>query len=232
MSDPILVPFDHTYILYDPRDPLSLVFALCSLYPIGVLVFYFSWFVTTREIEAVIIAGGHVVNDLFNVIAKNFLKHSRPGSIHTKFGSGHGFGYGMPSAHSQFMGFLSFYFILKVWLQWENIRYNRTYKVCGTLALLFSAAVVVMSRLYLEYHSVNQVIVGYLFGGLLGCGYFCVISIARTVGFIRWITSWRFCQLLQVRDSWVEGGLSLKQTRERWEQESNERCEMQERKRI
>ena len=103
------IPFDDTYILYDPNDLFSFICCYLSLLPVGILVFYFSWFIITREIEAVILAGGHVVNDIANNIIKNIIKETRPIDFGSFQKDSVRSGYGMPSAHSQFMGFFTMY---------------------------------------------------------------------------------------------------------------------------
>ncbi|VEU24238.1 DEKNAAC105413, partial [Brettanomyces naardenensis] len=117
MVNPDYIPFDHTYIVYDPSRPETLVLALSSIFPILILVFLFSWFLVTREIECCIIAGGQVINDFISTILKDCIQFERPvnGQIFKKEGR---LVYGMPSSHSQFVAFFSVYILLKMRYQW------------------------------------------------------------------------------------------------------------------
>ncbi|KAI0461359.1 hypothetical protein LJB42_001027 [Komagataella kurtzmanii] len=223
-----LVPFDHTFVLYDSSDLISLAAAVWSLVPIFILVFYFSWFVCTREIEAVIVAAGHVANDVVNSLVKNTLKQERPELASELAGFrvvGNGFNeflgtqYGMPSAHSQFMGFFASYFVLKLWLQWsrsEGKAPSQQMKVFGTLCFLLAAYCVCASRVYLFYHTLEQVAMGVSLGAFLGTCYFLLISFARAISLVNWVVNWPFSSWLSVKDSWSEGGLTLEEERLQW----------------
>lgn len=208
------IPFDDTYVLYDPNDIVSFVSVYFSLLPIGILIFYLSWFIITREIEPVIIAGGQVVNDVVNNIVKNILKEQRPFLIEGFQQNGLRSGYGMPSAHSQFMGFFATYFMLRVWLQWKDLTTSR--KIISTCALYGVAGCVVFSRVYLYYHSLGQVLVGVSLGSFIGASYFVVIGIARSIGFIDFILSWPIVKLFWVKDSVYHAPMSLKEEYEFW----------------
>lgn len=208
------IPFDDTYVRYDPNDLISFISVYFSLLPIGILIFYLSWFIITREIEPVIIAGGQVVNDIVNNIVKNIIKEQRPLFIEGFQQSGLRSGYGMPSAHSQFMGFFATFFMLKVWLNWKGLNTSR--KVMSSIALYGVAGCVVFSRVYLYYHSVGQVLVGISLGSFIGASYFVVIGIARSVGFIDFILSWPIVKYFWIKDSVYHAPLSVKEEYGLW----------------
>lgn len=208
------IPFDDTYVLYDPNDVVSFISVYFSLLPIGVLIFYLSWFIITREIEPVIIAGGQVVNDVVNNIVKNIIKEDRPLMIEGFQQNGLRSGYGMPSAHSQFMGFFATYFMLRVWLGWKGLTTSR--KILSTIALYGTAGCVVFSRVYLYYHSLGQVLVGVSLGCFIGASYFVVIGIARAIGFIDFILSWSIVRRLWIKDSVYHAPLSLRDEYQLW----------------
>lgn len=216
------VPFDHTYILYDPNDWISIISCFFSLLPIGILIYYFSWLLLTREIEPVIVAGGQVVNDIINNVLKNVFKHSRPrpelfgvsnGAVESNFKTtlGRGLEYGMPSAHSQFMGFFLAFFTLKTIYQSPYNCYKLHYIACYAV-LTFG---VILSRVYLMYHNLDQVTVGVIVGFFIGATYFLIISIARDVGLINWIVNWRVLRVLYIKDS-VPHQTSFKDEYELW----------------
>ncbi|CAI4494140.1 CIC_collapsed_G0020790.mRNA.1.CDS.1 [Saccharomyces cerevisiae] len=119
--NPNVIPFDDTYILYDSHDFLSFLSAYFSLMPILVLAFYLSWFIITRELEACIVAFGQLMNEIFNNVIKNIIKQPRPVSFGASFQNDTiRSGYGMPSAHSQFMGFCFTYNSLKIYFLEES----------------------------------------------------------------------------------------------------------------
>lgn len=201
------IAFDYTLVLYKKDDIISEFLALWSLYPIGVLIFYFSWFITTREIEPCIIAGGQVINDIINNILKKLIKFNRPNTIH-------GDGYGMPSAHSQFTGFLTIYFIMRLIYQLPNIK--KLNKTLIYIYLILTSILIMFSRYYLNYHHLEQIIIGFLLGSFLGFGYFIFISILRDIGIIRWLLSWKIFEFFYMKDTIGENSDSFKEQRERW----------------
>lgn len=202
------IPFDHTYILYDPKDVISVLSVHFSLLPIYTMVFYTSWFLLTREIEPVIVVGGHLVGEITNKIIKRIVKQPRP-DFHKEFGSGsYSLSYGMPLAHSQFMGFFAAYFVCIVLFKISHFQTSQ--KLIGCLVLIISSVLVAFSRVYLYYHTTQQVLVGALFGAMLGLIYFVIIAIARDVGFIDWILSCPILRYFYIKDSYFHCYLTFK----------------------
>lgn len=208
------VPFDDTYVLYDPTDPLSFICAGLSLLPIGILCFYLSWFIVTRELEPCIMACGQVFNDVLNNIVKNHVKHPRPRVFEGFQQNGLRSGYGMPSAHAQFMGFFFTYLTLRLWLQWRGLTTTR--RLCGTLALATVSCSVIFARVYLHYHSVPQVLVGTCIGSSLGVTFFFIGTMARTTGLTNWVLSWSISDFLSLKDTCFFEPESLAEQRKQW----------------
>ncbi|QLL33960.1 hypothetical protein HG536_0F02850 [Torulaspora globosa] len=198
--NPNLIPFDDTYILYDAKDPLSFLSAYFSLFPIAVLVFQLSWFITTRELEACIIAAGQVANEIFNNILKILLKQPRPMSFGESFQNDTlRSNYGMPSAHSQFMGFFCMYIGLRYCFRWKGL--TRAKRLLGVIMVCFMASCVCFSRVYLRYHTLGQVLVGFTVGLATGSTYFLLVGFLREWKIIDWVLSWNLAQILYVKDS-------------------------------
>ncbi|QLQ81570.1 hypothetical protein HG537_0F03310 [Torulaspora globosa] len=198
--NPNLIPFDDTYILYDSQDPLSFLSAYFSLFPIAVLVFQLSWFITTRELEACIIAAGQVANEIFNNLLKIIIKQPRPMSFGDSFQNDTlRSNYGMPSAHSQFMGFFCMYIGLRYCLRWKGL--TKFKRFLGVIMVTFMALCVCFSRVYLQYHTLGQVLVGFTVGLATGSTYFLLVGLLREWKIIDWILSWRLAQLLYIKDS-------------------------------
>lgn len=192
------VPFYHTYILYDPKDIISVACVQFSLFPIYVMVFYTSWFLVTREIQPVITVAGHLVGEVLNKVMKHLLKLPRP-EFHKNFGGRRSLSYGMPSAHSQFMGFFATYFICVVLLQVPMARYK---KAIACLALPAASICVAFSRVYLSYHTAPQVVVGLCIGVVSGLVYFVALSLARDIGLVDWVLRWKVVNYFSVKDSY------------------------------
>ncbi|OBA20354.1 dolichyl pyrophosphate phosphatase [Metschnikowia bicuspidata var. bicuspidata NRRL YB-4993] len=193
------VPFYHTYILYDPNDLVSTACVQFSLFPIYVMVFYTSWFLVTREIQPVITVGGHLVGEVLNVIIKRAVQQPRP-DFHRHFGEGSlVLGHGMPSAHSQFMGFFAAYYMCVVILQ---IPVTKVHKAGTGMFLVVSGVCVAFSRVYLQYHTTPQVVVGLAVGVVWGLFYFVVLLLARDVGLVDWVLLWRVVAFFSVKDSY------------------------------
>lgn len=195
------VPFDHTYILYDPNDIIAKICVQFSLLPIYLMVFYTSWFLITREIEPVIIVGGHLINELINKIIKVSIKSPRP-DFHKNFGrdgGSYGMTYGFPSAHSQFMGFFAGYYICVILLKVPMPKSSKK-PICLFAAI--SMMGVAFSRVYLLYHSNVQVIAGLITGVTLGIIYFIITSVARDVGLVEWILNWPIIKYFYVKDTY------------------------------
>ncbi|OBA16906.1 uncharacterized protein OGAPODRAFT_38952, partial [Ogataea polymorpha] len=194
-----LVPFDHTYILYDESNIFSLAVALFSLLPILILVFLFSWFVVTREIECCLIALGQVINDVISCMLKKLVKLERPtkGQIFKKEG---GLVYGMPSSHAQFMAFFVTYMSLRMFLQWPT-PVERSTKIGLSVLLVAAQVLVCYSRLYFEYHDLAQIWVGTLLGQVLGSLCFLVVALLRDLGVVNRALDLQICQFLFMKDS-------------------------------
>lgn len=194
------IPFDCTYIMYDPSDLICYAAVHFSLLPVYLVIFYFSWFILTREIEPVLVVAGHLVGESTNKVVKNILKLPRP-DFHKDFGKGsYGLSYGMPSAHSQFMGLFATYFICIVLFKTPN--HNRTSKMLMTVPLVLASILVAFSRVYLFYHTAPQVIVGLLVGVVLGLLLFVFSSMLRDVGIVDWVLDWPLVRYFNVKDSY------------------------------
>ncbi|KAL6453896.1 CAX4 Dolichyldiphosphatase [Candida maltosa Xu316] len=210
------IPFDHTYLLYDPNDVISIVCVHFSLLPIYIMVFYTSWFLLTREIEPVIIVAGHLANEVLNKIIKMAVKSPRP-TFHRNFGidSKYGLTYGFPSAHSQFMGFFVGYYICIILFKIPMSKQGKK-SVCVSAGL--SMVGVAFSRVYLLYHSCVQVIAGLIVGVTFGVGYFIITSVARDVGLVEWVLNWPIIRLFYVKDTYYYSYQSFAQEYQSYEQ--------------
>lgn len=207
------IPFDETYILYDKDDKIGLICCILGLTPMLLLQSYLTWFIMLRDFESVIFTVGQLSNELINQILKRIIKQERPlwddaiplifkgmdttGSSTQENISSLRVSYGMPSAHSQFMGFFTSYLILNMWFRW-NYKYKIQpkdkiiYCVSGWLLSMS----VCFSRWYLEYHNWDQIIIGYQIGIVVGALYYLFVVvimypvIKSTVSHSKFLSTW------------------------------------------
>ncbi|KAL8910434.1 MAG: hypothetical protein Q9171_004272 [Xanthocarpia ochracea] len=156
-----------------------------------------------------------------NFLLKRMIKGERPPRIKAK-------GYGMPSSHAQFVVFFCMY--LTLFLLFRHSPHPSDTHTPTTLneRLLLAAwsfvfaAMVCASRVYLQYHTVNQVLVGSLVGAVTAIAWFGVTTIARRHGWIQWALESRELTMLRVRDLVVEEDLA-ESGWERWKNVSKRR---------
>jgi dolichyldiphosphatase len=217
-SDLTLVPFDHTYILYAPGSfVLSLPLAACSLLPILVLVFLFSWHILTRELEPCLFAFGHVCNDIISGIFKKIFKYPRPinGQI---FKQDSGLAWGMPSSHSQFMAFWFTYTFFMYIKNNPNKRFSKIEKIIFTIISINVVLLVVASRIIFEYHNWNQINVGLLLGSSLACIYYIIVCVLREYGFFDFLLKINIFKWWKMKDNFGRGNFkTLEEERNEWE---------------
>lgn len=126
----------------------------------------------------------------------------------------HGKGYGMPSSHAQFVAYFSCYITLFLLL-----RHKPNLSITPNAATLFQriavsflacvgAGAVSLSRLYLNYHSKKQVLVGCAAGILCSTVWFFTISFLRTSGWVDWALDLYLLRALRVRDLVVSEDLT------------------------
>ena len=245
-----LQPFDETYVLYNSTSVTSFILVFFTLLLIFIMVFIFSWFVSTRELEACILALGHVINDVMNIIVKKIIKENRPTKMFEDYyeilkqdvfkkekylasciaendivksqvlnkidfqKDSQRSGYGMPSAHSQFMGFFFGYLILRILFFWKFD--SNVTKRGGILLLATCTILTPVSRVVLGYHSLKQVVVGVLLGMFLGSSYFVACQYLRRLGVTDWLVSLPISKYICMKDSSYKGSTSLKEEREQW----------------
>lgn len=216
------IPFDDTHVIYDSKDHFGLVAVHLTLLPIYVMVFYTSWFIINREIEPVIAVAGQLANDILNKILKILIKQSRP-DFHKAFGSSTvGMNYGMPSAHSQFMGFFATYYIVLTWKATSSLTFT---KLLVSLGLLSAAVGVAYSRFHLMYHTLEQVVMGVLCGSSAGLIYAMVSLFARDVGLVDWVLLWPIVRFFWIKDSYYHNYRLYQQEWQEVEDAKRKKCQ-------
>lgn len=110
-----------------------------------------------------------------------------------------GKGYGMPSSHAQFLAYFSFSLSLFLLLRhkpplspnksqqpYSHAPLNFPQELAFSATTVLLAAAVAASRIYLNYHTPTQVLVGCVAGAVSGLGWFLVTEVARRTGWVEW----------------------------------------------
>jgi dolichyldiphosphatase len=118
----------------------------------------------------------------------------------------YGKGYGMPSSHAQFVSFFSVSLTLFLLVRHQphstSTHTPTTFSQRAALSVLAiaSAAAVGASRVYLNYHTPKQVLVGCAAGAVFAIVWFGFTSILRSTGWLSWALDLRLARWLRIRD--------------------------------
>ncbi|KAL7625022.1 hypothetical protein AAE478_004236 [Parahypoxylon ruwenzoriense] len=199
-----------THVHYDPTDPLSYLCAWLALIPQGLCVAYATLIWSTREIEVALLFAGQLACEALNFALKRLIKEERPRRMNGK-------GYGMPSSHAQFVAYfavsLALFLLLRHRPPHPRIRRrNHTpmsvpERVFWSIVGLGMATAVAWSRVYLNYHTERQVLVGAAAGTVSAVGWFVVTAVVRRSGWLDWALDTPVAKWFRVRDLVVEEDL-------------------------
>lgn len=161
---------------------------------------------------------GQMASEAINFGLKRLIKEERPKQMNGK-------GYGMPSSHAQFVGFFSVALTLFLLLRHtppKNPLPSHTplhifTRIGLSILALFCASLVAMSRIYLNYHTPKQVLVGWMAGVISAILWFLATAILRQTGLLAWGLDTPISRLFRVRDLVVEEDL-CQAGWEKWEE--------------
>ena len=193
-ADPHYRAFGYTHVQYALHDRLGLLFALVSLTPVFAMVSYATLVVSRRDLATISLTLGQLLNEVVNYALKRLIRQPRPNSPFLDMGTQPK--WGMPSDHSQFVGFAAGYLTLWVARRWGVAARWRAASLLGLYSL---ASAVLYSRHYLGYHTLEQVAVGGAVGLLLGACWFAFTEAVLRPAFPR-IEAWRASRWLLMRD--------------------------------
>ncbi|KAI0166707.1 phosphatidic acid phosphatase type 2/haloperoxidase [Hypoxylon sp. FL1284] len=210
-----------THVHYDPTDRLSYLCAWLALIPQGLCVAYATLIWATREAEVALMFAGQLACEALNFALKRLIKEERPPRMNGK-------GYGMPSSHAQFLAYFAVSLALFLLFRHQpntspsrrrnggsgsgSSRSNHSpmslpeRALWSTLALALAAAVA-WSRVYLNYHTERQVLVGAAAGAVSAVAWFLVTTAIRRSGLLAWALKNPVARFLRVRDLVVEEDL-------------------------
>ncbi|KAK7954524.1 hypothetical protein PG996_015331 [Apiospora saccharicola] len=199
-----------THVHYDPSDPISYLCAWLALVPQGLCVAYATLVWSTREAEVALMFAGQLLCEALNFALKRLIKEERPRRMNGK-------GYGMPSSHAQFVAYFAVSLALFLVVRHRpaggsSRRRNHTpmslpERVAWSLCGLGMAAAVAWSRIYLNYHTEKQVLVGSGAGAASAVVWFVITSILRQSGWLAWALDLPPARFLRARDLVVEEDL-------------------------
>ena len=140
----------------------------------------------------------------------------------------YGKGYGMPSSHAQFATFfslsLSLFLLLRHHPHPSKTHTPTTFTerfLLSILALLCATAVA-GSRIYLNYHTPKQVLVGCAAGAVSAVAWFALTEGARRTGWVEWTLDTQLVRMFRMRDLVVGEDLADAGW-EKWEGEKRRR---------
>ncbi|KAI9698027.1 MAG: hypothetical protein M1836_004380 [Candelina mexicana] len=199
MDDPALASLSLTHVHYNPNDPISYLCAWLALVPQGLCVVYVTLIWSTREIEILLMFAGQMGCEALNFLLKRWIKEERPRQMNGK-------GYGMPSSHAQYATFFSL--SLSLFLLFRHSPHpttthtptTRAERILLSILALCGAGAVAASRIYLNYHTPRQVLVGCLAGAVSAILWFAFIEILRRTGWIAWGLDTQLARMLRMRD--------------------------------
>ena len=188
-------PFSLTYVRYPEDDPLGLAMAIASLAPFCMIWTTVGAFMARRELWDVLTLLGILANEVLAQALKRHFKEPRPATCElVDFCDTHG----MPSSHAQLAAFVAtlttLHFVRRreefmVFCRWNKReasgRAGHTDPMTLALVLIAwpMAGLVCASRVYLGYHSVQQVVAGTCVGCVFGAVYHELVCLTATKRF-------------------------------------------------
>ena len=161
----------------------SYLIKLLRMMPLLTFIISFFYFLLTFNFKYLILTIVLITNDYANRFIKYIIKSTFGDSIfgilgkRPKGAKDCGFfenspiqkeSYGMPSGHSQNIGFISIYLILNT----LNQNYKKEKKLLIVSSLIILIFAIMYSRIYLNCHTYPQVIIGVIIGLLFGYIYY------------------------------------------------------------
>jgi len=140
-----------------------------------------------------------------------------------------GKGYGMPSSHAQFTAFFSLSLTLFLLLRHRPLPASSSHtpftilqRAFLSVVALLSAVIVAWSRIYLNYHTPQQVFAGCGAGALSAIAWFIATTVARRTGLVGWVLETSSARAMRMRDLVLQEDL-VTPGWERWERTRTEK---------
>ena len=193
-------PFSLTFVEYQEGDVIGLALAASSLIPLFIVVSAVTTIFIRRDIHSIAFFVGLALNYVSNACLKFYMAEERPRVIS---GRSHFNRYGMPSTHAQFMTYVAAYQCLFVLFRLSHkggSLLEWLWKVTWCAGNLAVAVTVVYGRVYLYYHTVEQVVYGAAFGSLCAVAWFAVTHWVLSPALFPYLASTRAAEFFLLRD--------------------------------
>ncbi|XP_071821880.1 dolichyldiphosphatase 1-like [Apostichopus japonicus] len=193
-------PVSLTFVEYPEGDFTGKILAYISLMPVSILVGFVALLIFRRELHTLTFLVGVVCNEAVSWVAKHIIQEPRPCRGHDVLFSE----YGMPSSHSQFMWFFAVYIILFTYIRLHPPNSNSIsellWRHCLAVGVIVLALLVSISRVYLNYHTIRQVVCGAFLGIILAVPWFILTQLVFSPLFPQ-IVAWPISEFFLIRDS-------------------------------
>ncbi|KAL5967418.1 Dolichyldiphosphatase 1 [Taenia solium] len=174
-----------TFLVLHKRDVFGRIAAWISQIPLIVVFSVLCLVFFHRDLHTIFYAVGMLANEVICKVSKKIIRIPRPPTHPKSLVSS----YGMPSNHATFMFFMVAYFSLFIKYRLSPRHYSSFARCFTVLFLFFISVITCYTRVYLEFHYVDQVCIGALFGSILGCLWFYVVQVILTPLFPRIVES-------------------------------------------
>ncbi|EDQ91748.1 uncharacterized protein MONBRDRAFT_22862 [Monosiga brevicollis MX1] len=158
MDLPRLEPAALAFVEYETGDLVGMILAYISLLPLFLLFSLGVLIIVRRDLQTMMFLLGLLLNEVLNYWLKHHIREPRPARASSVLVK-----HGMPSSHAQLMGFFTIYMIFVVWKRLKPAARQdsppwlaRSGQVIATIGLLIQLALVAISRVYLFYHTAEQ----------------------------------------------------------------------------
>eukprot|EP01134_Creolimax_fragrantissima_P003217 CFRG3217T1 len=201
MAAVMLKPLSLTLVEYPQGDEVGKIMAFFSLAPLVLIPCCITTFFLRRDIFTAHFGVGMVINEILNLAIKNLLKEARPVFDDYPAHSGVYGKFGMPSDHTQFVAYFSIFIGLCLWKRFQySAMYALIWRSLGTLVLFTLVFGVGFSRIYLRYHTLNQVVAGGIIGLMVGTMWFYIGHLMLRDSF-KYVVSLSISKFFLLRDS-------------------------------
>ena len=187
-------PMGMFLVLVDPNSKVEKLLGIASMAPYFIMCSLTTLIVRSRELVVCSWLGGHLLNEVLNFCLKRLLKEERPmGAPAVGFDI-----HGMPSAHSQFMGF---YFCFSSCILAYRVRNCSPFWKVGAASFNLGLTLVVgYGRIRLGFHTPAQVVVGLGVGCAAGLFYYASCS-RYLFPLFPAVARWKASRLALLRDA-------------------------------
>lgn len=148
-----------------------------------------------------------------------------------------GKGYGMPSSHAQFVSYFAVSLTLFLLLRHNphlpntsttHIPTSTFERLALSVLVIAGAAAVAQSRIYLNYHTERQILVGCIVGALFAVFWYLFTTYLRRSGWLDWVLDTSIARFFRLRDLVVNEDL-VDAGWERWQSRRSKRSDQKSR---